>query len=149
MNRLSNYFEKLKNADERTKRRFVAIASGLSMVVVIFLWVVYLNLTLPALTRGGTTGDTATSDTSIASPSVEAAPETPDNSFLGILARGLRVIGSGAGKQIETIKEDAIQQFSKIGTFATKKNETSITPNTVKFEPNTLLEAIPPTKLPE
>lgn len=149
MNRLSNYFEKLKSADERTKRRFVAIASSLTMVVVIFLWVVYLNLTLPALTKTRDAGDTTGGDASIASSSVAAAPTEPDSSFLGILARGLKVLGNGAGKQIETIKEDAIQQFSKIGTFAAKKNETSITPNTVKFEPNTSLEAIPPTKLPE
>ena len=146
MNRLSTYFEKIKNADERTKRRFVAIASSLTMVVVIFLWVVYLNLTLPALTKSG---DTAGNDTSVASSSVGITPAEPDSSFLGILARGLRVIGSGAGRQIEVIKEDAIQQFSKIGAFAAKKNETSITPNAAKFEPNTSLEAIPPTKLPE
>ncbi len=149
MNRLSNYFEGLKNADERTKRRFVAIASGLSMVVVILLWVVYLNLTLPALTKTGDAGNVTGGDTSISSSSVGTAPAEPDSSFFGILARGLKVLGSGAGKQIETIKEDAIQQFSKIGAFASKKNETSITPNTVKFEPNTSLEAIPPTKLPE
>ncbi len=38
-----NFLERLQEADERTKRRVVAVSSALAMIVVVFLWFSYFN----------------------------------------------------------------------------------------------------------
>ncbi len=38
-----NFLERLQAADERTKRRVVAVSSAVAMIVVVFLWFSYFN----------------------------------------------------------------------------------------------------------
>lgn len=141
---MHNYIERLRNSSERKKRQFVAIASSIAMVIVVLLWVVYLNFTLPVL-----------------NPPTEATPDfvqgttngvtetNPDNSFFSVLTRGAKVIGGNIERQFLSIKESAMKEFSKIGGLTTKQNEAVVKPNNAKFEPNAALEQIPPTTLPE
>lgn len=143
-NRVHNYIERLRNSSERKKRRFVTVASSFAMVIVVLLWVVYLNFTLPVLnppteaTQGFVQGDTN-----------GIAKTDPDNSFFSVLTRGAKVISGNLVHQFLTLKENAMKEFSKIGGLTTKKNEAIVRPNNAKFEPNAALEQIPPTKLPE
>lgn len=145
-NRIQNYILRIRNSDERAKRRFVAIASTISMLIVVLLWVVYLNLTLPTLA----TPKDATQTTGQESTGSGAVAVTPvDDSFFGVITRGARVIGGNITRQFTSITESAMNEFSKLGALATKKNEMVITPNPTQFAPTTSSEPIPPTKLPE
>lgn len=142
-NRVHNYILRIRNSDERTKRRFVAIASTISMLIVVLLWVVYLNLTLPTLATPKDATQATTQDSAISD-----ATAPVDDSFFGVIARGARTIGGNIVRQFTSIKESAIGEFSKLGEFATKKNEMTITPHQTQFAPSTSSEPIPPTTLP-
>lgn len=144
-NSIHNYFLRIRNSDERTKRRVVAIASSFTMLIVVLLWVVYLNLTLPTLAPAVSATADATQENFVNPP----APVSTNDSFFGVIMRGAGVIGGNIAKQFTSIKETAVQEFSKLGSLATKKNESVITPRAEKFSPSAELEPIPPTKLPE
>jgi len=141
---MHNYIERIRNSSERKKRQFVAIASSVAMVIVVLLWVVYLNFTLPVLNPPvEVTQNFVQSDTN------EATQTGSGNSFFGVITRGATVIAGNIARQFMSIKESAISEFSKIGGLATKQNEAVLKPSSAKFEPSTALEQIPPTKLPE
>ena len=116
--RIHNYFERLRNLSESKKKRFVAIASSITMVIVVLLWVVYLNFTLPMLT----------SSTKVVKPEVindtgGAVQTDSGNSFFSVISRGAKVIGGNISNQFISIKESAMREFSKIGGHVTKRNE--------------------------
>ena len=53
-----NFLERLQEADERTKRRVVAVSSALAMIVVVFLWFSYFNsIVRPEATVGSQRGE--------------------------------------------------------------------------------------------
>lgn len=45
-----NFINEIRNAEENIKKRWLIILSGVTMAVVISLWVGYFNLTLPRVT---------------------------------------------------------------------------------------------------
>lgn len=78
---MKNYLRKLRASDHATKKRAVTIASVILTIIVVILWIAYLNYILPSQSSNAETG-TQHSETTTQS----------DNSFLGILQRGLRVM---------------------------------------------------------
>lgn len=141
---MHTYIERIRNSNERTKKRFIIVASTLSMLVVVSLWVVYLNLTIPSL--GGLAAPILSATSSDITS--ESAPAVND-SFFGVIIRGAKVIGGNITQQFVSLKENAVNEFTKIGGLAAKKNESVVVPSNTKFVPNTSLEPIPSTKLPE
>ncbi len=45
--RVEQSLRRIQNAPEDTKRRILITASSLSAIIVIFLWIVYINVTIP------------------------------------------------------------------------------------------------------
>lgn len=43
MSSIKNFIEKLQNSEDNVKKRWLVILSGLSMVIIIAVWLVYLN----------------------------------------------------------------------------------------------------------
>ncbi|MEK7635836.1 MAG: hypothetical protein AAB405_01970 [Patescibacteria group bacterium] len=43
MSSIRNFIEKLQNSDDAVKKRWLVIMSGLSMIIVIAIWLVFLN----------------------------------------------------------------------------------------------------------
>ena len=43
MNSIRNFIEKLQNSDDTVKKRWLVIMSGLSMIIVIAIWLIFLN----------------------------------------------------------------------------------------------------------
>ena len=50
---LKKFIEKLQNAEERTKKRYLLLFSGIAMAVVVVLWVYYMKATIALETSGG------------------------------------------------------------------------------------------------
>ncbi|MDP2696160.1 MAG: hypothetical protein Q8O87_02830 [bacterium] len=46
-NKAFNFFTNIRNADEPTRKLWLVILSGTSMLAVIFMWVIFFNLDIP------------------------------------------------------------------------------------------------------
>ena len=116
-----DFVRRLQRSDDRTKRRYVLSVSTGLMVIIVFLWLVYLNVTMPNLTP------TAPEATSTAAASAAAAPE--GLSFFGTFGRGAAIVWddltSGVGNIGNTIGgawqkfQDQIQRTNTIQLNAT------------------------------
>lgn len=82
-----DFVKRLQRSDDKTKRRYVVGFSAGLMAVVIFLWLVYLNLTIPQAVPEATVA--ATTTTAAAAPA-SASPAGP--SFFGTLGRGAAIV---------------------------------------------------------
>lgn len=43
MSSIRNFIEKIQNSEDNVKKRWLVILSGLSMVIIIAIWLIYLN----------------------------------------------------------------------------------------------------------
>ncbi len=87
---LKNQLEKIQNSDEQTKKKWLIIMSGISMLIIIIIWLFYM--------------------TSLVSNTAQSETQT-DNSGTGfwqIFKTGLTVIGNN-------VEEKAGNVISKIG----------------------------------
>lgn len=46
---LKKYLKKIQNSDEATKKRWLIVSSAIAMVLVISLWLVYINWTIKSV----------------------------------------------------------------------------------------------------
>ena len=46
MSSIRNFIKKLQNSEDNVKKRWLIILSGLSMVIIIVIWFIYLNNTM-------------------------------------------------------------------------------------------------------
>ncbi len=124
--------KKLQRADDATKKRWLFGATAISMILVITLWVFYLNMTLPSINKE--------------TKPAEAAGNGED--LGGTFKNGFRVIGGDAQKQFEGIKSQFNQYFNSVKSGVLQNNEVLVEPKaTEDFQPPAS-EEIPPTKLP-
>ncbi|MCL4404321.1 hypothetical protein M1432_03185 [Patescibacteria group bacterium] len=89
-----DFIKRLQRSNERTKRRYVYGASAALMVVVVVLWLLYLNITLPTAVPGIAT---STAETSAS----ETAPT--GQSFFGTLGRGAAIVWGEVAKGVGNI----------------------------------------------
>ncbi len=148
-----DFIKNLQEKDEKTKRVYLAIASSVSMIAVIILWVLYLNFTVPTVGQGNTTSTTTTIDY-LPHPPGNAA----GNSFLDTLGRGFSSISDGftngvgnitdqIGSFVSRLEKQLRSEFQKTNTFNIQGG--SQTNGQPSFEPaTTTLEVIPTTTLP-
>lgn len=45
--KINEFLEKIRNSEDNVKKRWLVVLSGGAMLIVLSLWVVYFNLTLP------------------------------------------------------------------------------------------------------
>ncbi len=119
------FVKRLQRSDDRTKRRYVLGVSAALMIVIVFLWLTYLNLTLPNLAPA------ASEATSTAIAPAAAAPAS--SSFFGIFGRGAAIVWddlmNGLGNIGHTIGgtwqkfQDQIQRTNTIQLNATSTEQ--------------------------
>jgi hypothetical protein len=151
-----DFIKKLQEKDEKTKRVYLVAASSVSMIVIILLWVLYLNFTVPTVGQGNATS-TATPTTTI-DYIPRPAGNTAGNSFLDTLGRGFSNVSDGLvngvgdiagqiGSFVSRLERQIRSGFQKTNTFNIQGEVQTTTPT---FAPpaTTTLEAIPTTTLP-
>ncbi|MFA6365000.1 MAG: hypothetical protein WCW78_01225 [Candidatus Paceibacterota bacterium] len=134
---ISRFIEHLRGEDEETKKWWVAGASTISMIGIVFLWVLYLNLTLPSITKP--TG-TSTIPVALTAPK----KTSPFDTFM----EGWNVVSKDIRTKWKTFSDTTSKGISGIGGGFNKKNEMIIEGDTTQFTPSTSTESLPPTKLP-
>ena len=87
MNSIKSFIEKLQNSDDAVKKRWLVIMSGLSMIVIIAIWLVYLNNSIQKLG--------------------ENSPRQSETTFWQVFKTGLQVAGN-------SIKEKSSDLLYKI-----------------------------------
>lgn len=78
---MHSFILKIQNSDEPTKKFWLVVLSGATMVAVVALWLVYMNVTLPTASPA---------PTSVAAAIDKPAVQTPG--FFAIFTAGLKII---------------------------------------------------------
>jgi hypothetical protein len=94
-NNLKHFITHIQNADEPVRRRWLLILSGSSMLIVIALWIGYINLIVTAPEGPPLTA--------------EATPPATDPGFPKIFGAGLKAVTDEARKQIGGENEITIE----------------------------------------
>lgn len=120
---LKNFIVKLQNSDDAIKKVWLVVLSGVTMVIVISLWMVYLNSSL--ITKVGPSANPVAQK--------ETAPtkkiESDEPGFLAIFGAGVKTIFDQVKTKFLSVKNIVIESPER---------------NFVAEE----VEPIPPTKLP-
>lgn len=104
------FLRNLRRSDEPTKKKWVYSISVISSLLVLFLWVAYLNLTLPSVPP-------LVSATS--TPAVALRVESSD-SFFAVLGRGFGKLFMELGAGFKTITDT----FSTTNTYSVTPSST-------------------------
>ncbi len=151
-----DFIKNLQEKDEKTKRVYLAVASSISMIVIVVLWVLYLNFTVPTVEQGKTVSTTTPTTTIDYIP--RPAGNAAGNSLLDTLGRGFSNVSGGfvngagniadqIGSFVSRLEKQLRSEFQKTNTFNIQGGNQTTTPI---FTPpaTTTLEAIPTTTLP-
>lgn len=148
---IHHFFKELQRADIKTRKRWRILLSGVSMLAIVALWVLYSSVAFPSYNpvATDTASSTAPATSSVATPPKPATQSPRGSSILSTLGRGLMLFGEGiknglnaVGNAIRSSFESAASNFKKTNTLelqnpAVNGNETSTAP-----------APIPPTPLP-
>lgn len=96
--------KKIRRSDEATKRNWLIGSTIVAMIIVITLWVGYLNLTVP---------DMAPAKSSEETPAEKVETSDGEDSIFSVFSRGFRVTFQSASDTINDIKNQFSEIFSK------------------------------------
>jgi hypothetical protein len=136
--RIRTFIHALRKKNEREKRVWVFGASAVTMALVVVLWVVYLNITLPEMTP--------VLPSSEEQKTAERTAQT--DSTWNTFKRGIGIISGDAGTKWRSLSERIMRDIGSITDTFNRQNEISVEATTTQFTPTEPQEAIPPTKLP-
>jgi len=114
------FLRNLRRSDEPTKKKWVYSISGVSSLLILFLWVAYLNVTLPSVPPFLTA----------TSPSATVPYTDSSDSFFSVLGRGFKKLSTEISQGVKTITD----AFSTANTY-------SVTPAST---PSTTVITTPP-----
>ncbi|MFA6407536.1 MAG: hypothetical protein WCV80_02415 [Candidatus Paceibacterota bacterium] len=134
--RITDFIEQLRTKDEETKKWWVVGASAISMIIIVFLWVLYLNITLPSI-------DTPVSTSTIPVATVAPKKTSPFGTFM----EGWSVVSKDIRTKWKSFSDKTTESISGIGE-GLKGSEMIIQGDVLQFTPSTSSEPVPPTKLP-
>lgn len=120
INKIQNFFWELQQSDEGTKKWWLFLLSGSSMVIVLILWSFYINMTIQSLNNK------------------EAYPENAG--VLSIFKNGVMVLSEDSGLKLSKLTD-------YLKTLLSKKNSVTIQGANFNFIVNGL-EEVNPKKLP-
>ncbi len=154
---VNDFIKRAQSRDEKTKKKYLVIASSVSMVIVIFLWILYLNTSVPAVTDN--TASSTAAETSTFNYLPQPSQNENQNSFFQTLGRGFAEIKDSTGNSFTGAVGSLKNWWT--GTINQIKNEFRKTNNLNLENPGTSTEstseetttlgapeAIPPTPLP-
>ena len=99
----NEWLKKVQRSNEAKKKRWLIFLSGIGMLFVVLLWLVYMNISIAAL---GKPAETATEGQrndplrQLADGGIEK-----QESFFEVLGKGFEVLGRNIGEQIAKTKE--------------------------------------------
>lgn len=129
---VSEYIKKIRAADEKTKKRWVIIASGFAMILIIFLWVIYISATLPRTSVEINTQQLV---------EVKKIENNNGNSIVSSISEGIKITTKNIFASLYSVGTTFKEGLKKAFQYATKKNEIIIkneekTTNEIPFQPN-------------
>lgn len=117
--KISQFIRGIQHSDDRRKRRWLIIFSGILMVLVIALWVAYLDITLPQSTE-----ISAVSSTEALAPS--PIQEKVGSSFFDTLGVGWGIIWGSIQKNVSYIENMAGTEWLNVKDLFGRTNELNI-----------------------
>lgn len=105
--KIGEFIKNIQRSDDRVKKRWLVIFSGIGMVFIIVLWVFYLNATLPQIQT-----DLATTSTEIIAPT--QAENTETNSFFNTLGRGWSLVWSKTTKSFNNMQDSILNGWDNL-----------------------------------
>jgi len=136
---LKQRLQELQRSDERTKKRYLIVGSVAVMVMVIGLWVVYLNV---SLSRGDEEVALVAHDETL----LDEEGEDSD-SFIKVLGRGSKDIIQNLKEQFGQVTGSVSRMLSSFSANLSRANEFSFEGSRAKFVFEER-DPIPPTPLP-
>ncbi|MGC9610739.1 MAG: hypothetical protein ABSE68_00755 [Minisyncoccia bacterium] len=118
--KFGGFIRNIQRSDDRTKKKWLVIFSGIGMAFIVVLWVFYLNATLPQIAA---IQESTSTEAAAPSPSVNA----PENSFLNTVGRGWTVVWNELKSNFNGARNSILESWDKF------KNELSRT-NNLDFE---------------
>ncbi|MFH1161730.1 MAG: hypothetical protein V1696_00400 [Candidatus Jorgensenbacteria bacterium] len=132
---------RIQRAPESSRKRWLTAASVTTMVVVVVLWVVYLNITLPSTAQS------------------ESPPPIPEKSagdtFGKTLGRGFSAISDDIAREWERAKEETTQTFRSLRETVERENqftlggENAAATSSASSSMPPDLQTVPPVLLPQ
>ncbi|MGC9602862.1 MAG: hypothetical protein ABSF47_00070 [Minisyncoccia bacterium] len=117
LSKFNQFIRNVQRSDDRTKKRWLTIFSGTGMLIVIVLWVAYLNVTLP---RTSTVPDVTS--TAVTAP---AAPEE-GTTFFKTLGLGWENVWSNARNGVQSIWDSVSQSWTKVSEQINRTNNLNL-----------------------
>ncbi|GEM_PF-2347110 len=148
--KIQRFIANLQNADLKTRRRWLVGLSGISMVLVVVLWVVYLNVAFPSFGGSVATTATSTQETAEVALKQETTPQPSRTSFFGTLGRGFQILGDEIKNELYSIKVSIVELWNKTINAFSKTNSYEVEKRaTPQIESASTPDPIPPTPLPQ
>ncbi len=148
LHKIQRFVAGLQNANLATRRRWLIGLSGISMILVVALWIIYLNIAFPS--SGGVAETAMPVQETAKAQAPEPAVNTPGTSFFDTLWRGLHVLRNEAKSGLHTIETSAVELWDTgIGAFSKTNSYKLEKQNTPQVESTTTPDPVPPTPLPQ
>lgn len=106
----NEWLKKVQRESEAKKRRWLIFLSGIGMLFVVLLWLVYMNISIPALGK----------------PAEKEAAAEKQESFFEVLGKGFEVLGRNIGEQIAKTKEGVQNILKRADERINASNEFSV-----------------------
>lgn len=128
---IRTFILKIRRSEEPTKRRWVIVLSGGMSLVVLFLWVGYLNISLPELAPPP---DAIAAETGKGIESEESS-----GSFFSVLGRGFRNITGNLKESVSSLGNTFSSTFENAKkSFGGTKTDVRVSPPTSEQTPEPL-----------
>lgn len=129
MNVLDKKIRNLRRAEDGVKKRWIIFLTAISMVVIVSIWVLYLNYSLPEINKE------------------QNAAKQEKNSAIAVFNQGFRTISADFQSKFEEIKNQIGSQTAYLQNQVEKTNEFSVENQSINYEVENT-ETIPSTPLP-
>ncbi|MDP2704324.1 MAG: hypothetical protein Q8P01_03825 [bacterium] len=121
----NEWLKKVQRGNEAKKKRWLILISGVSMLFVVLLWLVYMNISIPAL--GKPAGGTGEEEKNGPPPSERAdGGVEKQESFFEVLGKGFEVFGRNIQEQIAKTKGGIQNILQKADERINAPNEFSV-----------------------
>ena len=158
--KISDFISQIQKKDDKTRRKYLYLSSSVSMLIIVALWAVYLNTSVPLIQTTGNASSTAQASTSEPAAANYAMPDKAagnQNSFFDTLGKGLSNISNstidGLGNVTNQIRNLAVNVWTGLENDLKRTNNFSVQKGgdqaggTGTYSTDTL-QSIPPTPLP-
>ncbi len=139
--KLRSFIRELQRSDDQRKHRWLVGTSAVSMVIVVGLWVIFLNVSVPTVSSGVAT----------ASGTVHSVPgdetTSPQDSFGAVLGRGFSIVTDTLGRTLGTAGQAVWQSVALLFSRVAAPHEFTLTPPEHPYLPPQP-DPVPTTRLP-